>query len=353
MNKLAQTSQLADLSHLSNLKAAAAQKDPAAIEATARRFEGLFAEMLVSSMRQTSFGDSLMGDQNSTYREFYDRELATRLTSGKGLGIGQLIRQQLGGTQIPTSSGVPGVLPKTAEGLRAQWAAPLPKAPNVLSASAEDQALLDAIAPMNKPMTDQGELPLALLGKLPEVTPQGSVQAANQNRSSIKPGTPDEFVQRVWPHAQAAARELGVDPRALVAQAALETGWGKSIMPGHNGQPSHNLFGIKATGSWSGAQTNQATNEFRNGSMVREQAAFRSYDSVADSFSDYVKLLKNNPRYQNALKAASDIHGFAQGLQRAGYATDPSYAHKLKSIAQGSVLRQALERVGNATTWEV
>lgn len=348
MDKLTQTSSLAELANLSNLKQAAQRQDPAAIEATARRFEGLFAEMLVSSMRQTGFGDPLFGEQNSIYREFYDRELAARLTSGKGLGIGQLIRQQLTQGQTPDAANQPA-LPKTEAGLRAAWDAPRP---SPLASMSADGALLDALAPTNG-QGDAAQTLSALLGQTPAPpTNLGQKTAPAEAANSTAHAHHERFVAEVWPHAQAAARELGVDPRALVAQAALETGWGKHIMPGRGGQPSHNLFGIKATGSWQGAHTVQATHEYRRGERVQERAAFRSYTSVAESFADYVKLLKDNPRYQIALRAAGDIAGFAQGLQRAGYATDPSYAQKLKAIADGPVLRNALQRI-NIPSWEV
>jgi flagellar protein FlgJ len=144
----------------------------------------------------------------------------------------------------------------------------------------------------------------------------------------------DTFVATMLPMAEQAAKRIGIDPRYLVAQAALETGWGKSVMRNTDGSSSHNLFGIKASGNWQGEQARAITSEFRDGQFVKETAAFRSYDSYQDSFHDLVNLLQGNSRYQGALDAADNPEQFARELQKAGYATDPGYAKKIISIAQ-------------------
>lgn len=136
------------------------------------------------------------------------------------------------------------------------------------------------------------------------------------------------------PMAKQAAERIGIDPRYLVAQAALETGWGKSVMRQQDGSSSHNLFGIKAGQSWQGAQARAITSEFRNGEMVKETAQFRSYDSYQDSFHDLVTLLQSNERYQEVLKSADNPEQFVRELQKAGYATDPDYASKISQIAK-------------------
>ena len=144
----------------------------------------------------------------------------------------------------------------------------------------------------------------------------------------------DEFVATMLPMAQQAADRIGVDPRYLVAQAALETGWGKSVMRQQDGSSSHNLFGIKAGSSWKGDQARAITSEFRNGQMVKETAEFRSYASYQDSFHDLVTLLQSNNRYQEVLKSADNPEQFVRELQKAGYATDPDYASKISQIAK-------------------
>ncbi len=144
----------------------------------------------------------------------------------------------------------------------------------------------------------------------------------------------DEFVNTMLPMAKEAAERIGVDPRYLVAQAALETGWGKSVMRAQDGSSSHNLFGIKAGSSWTGDSARAITSEFRNGEMVKETAEFRSYDSYKDSFHDLVTLLQNNNRYQDVVKSADNPEQFIRELQKAGYATDPDYASKISQIAK-------------------
>ncbi len=144
----------------------------------------------------------------------------------------------------------------------------------------------------------------------------------------------DQFVETMLPLAKEAAARIGVDPVMLVAQAALETGWGKSIMRQQDGSSSHNLFGIKAAGSWKGAEARAITSEFRDGKMVKETADFRSYDSYADSFHDLVSLLQNNSRYKEVVNSADKPEQFVKELQKAGYATDPDYASKISQIAK-------------------
>ena len=135
----------------------------------------------------------------------------------------------------------------------------------------------------------------------------------------------NEFISGLRPHAEEAARELGVDPNDLIAQAALETGWGRS-QPGGD---SYNLFGIKAGASWTGAQRSGKHREFDAGVAVRSRRDFRAYGSPRESVRDYVRLIRDNPRYAGAMNTGSDVQAFANALQRGGYATDPDYAQKL------------------------
>jgi flagellar rod assembly protein/muramidase FlgJ len=142
-----------------------------------------------------------------------------------------------------------------------------------------------------------------------------------------------DFVRQLWPHAQQAARELGVDAKTLIAHAALETGWGRFVPCNPDGSCSFNLFGIKASGRWQGAATVVNTLEYEGGVAVKKRESFRAYDSPADSFRDYAAFIKNSPRYQSALGTGADAATFASALQNGGYATDPNYAAKLASVA--------------------
>ena len=160
----------------------------------------------------------------------------------------------------------------------------------------------------------------------------------------------DEFVATMLPMAKEAADRIGVDPRYLVAQAALETGWGKSVMRAQDGSSSHNLFGIKAGTSWKGDSARAITSEFRDGAMVKETAQFRSYDSYKDSFHDLVTLLQSNNRYQDVLKSADNPEQFVRELQKAGYATDPNYANKISKIAMQMTSYQNYAAAGVSTT---
>jgi flagellar protein FlgJ len=160
----------------------------------------------------------------------------------------------------------------------------------------------------------------------------------------------DEFVNTMLPMAKEAADRIGVDPRYLVAQAALETGWGKSVMRAQDGSSSHNLFGIKASSNWKGDSARAITSEFRNGEMVKETAEFRSYASYKDSFHDLVTLLQSNNRYQDVLKSADNPEQFVRELQKAGYATDPDYASKISQIAKQMTGYQNYAAAGASTT---
>ena len=151
------------------------------------------------------------------------------------------------------------------------------------------------------------------------------------------------------PMAEQAAKRIGIDPRYLVAQAALETGWGKSVMRNTDGSSSHNLFGIKASGNWQGEQARAITSEFRDGQFVKETAAFRSYDSYQDSFHDLVSLLQNNSRYQDAVSVADKPEQFVRELQKAGYATDPNYASKISQIARQMKSYERYAMLGTTT----
>jgi flagellar protein FlgJ len=160
----------------------------------------------------------------------------------------------------------------------------------------------------------------------------------------------DEFVNTMLPMAKEAAERIGVDPRYLVAQAALETGWGKSVMRAQDGSSSHNLFGIKAGSSWTGESARAITSEFRNGEKVKETAEFRSYASYKDSFHDLVTLLQTNNRYQDVVKSADNPEQFVRELQKAGYATDPDYASKISQIAKQMTSYQNYAAAGAITT---
>ncbi|MFQ5486958.1 MAG: flagellar assembly peptidoglycan hydrolase FlgJ [Gammaproteobacteria bacterium] len=162
--------------------------------------------------------------------------------------------------------------------------------------------------------------------------------AAGRVAATVPFASPQDFVARLQEPAQASARRLGVTPEVLLAQAALESGWGRQVMRGPDGSSSHNLFGIKAGPDWQGGRVTATTLEYRNGVARKEQAVFRAYDSFAESFDDYADFLQGNPRYREALAQADDAHAYLQSLQDAGYATDPGYADKIGDILERDIL---------------
>jgi flagellar protein FlgJ len=171
---------------------------------------------------------------------------------------------------------------------------------------------------------------------------QGAAGVASTAAALLPGGDPVNFVRALAPHAEAAAKQLGVSVRALLAQAALETGWGKHLPSHGDGSSSFNMFGIKAGGSWGGDKVSVPTLEYENGVAVRRRDQFRAYDSPSASFADYARLLSDSPRYAQALGSGENIAGFARALVRGGYATDPAYASKITAIANSPQMREAL-----------
>ncbi len=156
--------------------------------------------------------------------------------------------------------------------------------------------------------------------------------------NNVSPEQQKKFVEQFLPHATAAAQQLGVDARAIVAQAALETGWGTH----QPGGASNNHFGIKAGASWTGASVESATTEYVADQAGTEDARFRAYGNVAEGVADYVHVLRDNPRYAAAIGTGSDVRAFAMALQQGGYSTDPQYANKLVAIAERLPLGERL-----------
>lgn len=292
------------------------------IEKAARELETQFARMLIKSMRSASLGDPMLGN-DTTYREMYDQQLATEFTKGRGLGLAPMIARQLGRASDTAPAVAPAASPQRMHGAPAMpmpLAAPVGALPLAPSSSGVSMPALDVPAlPMPAPVSEAAPT-------CPDVP--------------LDCSSPEAFVQSIWPQAQKTAAELGVPARALVAQAALETGWGRRLA-NREGVSSHNLFGIKAGSRWRGERMNSATHEFVDGVRRSERADFRAYGSTTDSFDDYARLL-DNPRYAAARAAGNDTHRFASALQQAGYATDPHYAAKITAIANGATLERAL-----------
>jgi flagellar protein FlgJ len=288
-----------DFQGLSNLRREARQNGEQALEKTAKQFEALFVQMMLKSMREAGQGEGLFdSEQSNLYRDMYDKQLSLNLTEkGEGMGLAKMMVQQLKGT-LPSQ-------PKSEE---AGYTVP--------ERSASSFALV------NSPL-----------------------ESAAVAEKGATPGfdSPEQFVATLTPYAEKAAERLGVDARALLAQAALETGWGKAVIRHPDGSSSHNLFNIKADGRWDGERVAKQTLEYRQGVAAKEMAQFRSYDSLGESFNDYADFLTSSPRYADVLKQGGNAEHYVEALQEAGYATDPAYAQKIKRIMDGDTLASMAE----------
>jgi flagellar protein FlgJ len=265
----------ADPAALGAIRREATSPSPQALQETARQFESLFTAMLLKSMRAASPGDPFASEQQDFYQDLFDQQIAAHLSQGKGLGLADMLVRQL----MQGDGGASGSVPAS------------------LSAS------------------------------------PGTATSSIGGAAGWPPRDADEFVRRIRPAATVAAGELGVDPDLVIAHAALESGWGRSVPTGPDGRPSFNLFGIKAGRDWNGAAYGASTREFIDGRMQIVSDDFRAYDSPEQSIRDYVQLLKSSARYAGALNTGSDAGAFARGLMRGGYATDPDYVTKLTAVA--------------------
>jgi flagellar protein FlgJ len=304
-----------DLAGLSKLKRAAGNNDPAAIRAVAEQFESMFTRMMLKSMRDASGPDPMFGsDQEQMYQGMADDQLAVQLSKGKGFGLADMLVRQLqrmgvkGADAAANGSGGAGAAGKPTGTLDAHGTA-LSGAANATSAAGATAFGAKAAAAYS------------------------AAQGASTTSSIASDAVKNNFIQDLWPQAQEAGQVLGVDPRHLIAQAALETNWGRNLPQTAAGRSSNNLFGIKATAGWSGPTVTSDTQEYQNGVGTNIPAQFKAYATPAESFQDYVALLRNNPRYCAALNTGGDVQAFATGLQRGGYATDPDYANKVAAVA--------------------
>ena len=297
-----------DFAGLASLKKSARADDPEALRAVAKQYESMFARMMIKSMRDAVGKDPLFGsDEESSYQDMYDDQLSIEMTKGKGLGLADMLVRQLqklsGGQKTDATQ-------------------------NAAQAAAAHAGT--GVAPQNAAQALR------------------KYQGANQNSSShaaVPVASPEEqssFISDVWPAAREAGQQLGVDPRNLIAQAALETNWGTRVPRDAKGRSSNNLFGMKAGGQWTGNSVSAGTQEYQNGAAVSVTGDFRSYDSRNSSFKDYVALLRGNPRYAAALNTGSNVHAFASALQQGGYATDPDYANKVTTVAAAVHSRTAI-----------
>jgi flagellar protein FlgJ len=279
---------------------AALKKDPnspAALHAVAQQVDALFLKSMRDANAAAGTGDS---NEMGMYQDMFDKQIALNMSQHQDLGLGSLLTRQIAAR---AAAGASTAAPADDHTAPRPAAAPPSAAPPATSAPATS-------AP-----------------------PTSMTQSAG------------EFVDQVLPSIRTAAEALGLNPLVLLAQAALETGWGKRMARTADGNPSLNLFGIKADDAWVGARAAANTVEYADGVATQRQAAFRAYGSIEESVNDFANLLKNSPRYRHAAAAGPDAQAYVDGIGRSGYATDPGYAAKLNDILHGSTLRAAVKSI--------
>ncbi|KTT12591.1 flagellar rod assembly protein FlgJ [Pseudomonas oryzihabitans] len=383
-----------DLNRLAQMKGK--DRDSAEnVKKVAGEFESLFLNQMLKSMRSANQAladkDSPFSSETTKqYQDMYDQQLAVSLSrDGGGIGLANVLERQLSKTTQPSARPNPfaqvGQAAPTESQLAAGRNAKLNEAgsrgltPASTTASGRDESaainarrlalpgrLAERTAANISGAAEQGA---ALKQSYQDVVAAQSAWRQNAAQSTGKAAaandavagldstpaatgktrfrTRQEFVDTMMPMAEAAAKRLGVDPKYLVAQAALETGWGKHMVKQADGSNSNNLFGIKSHG-WDGGSATAVTQEFVNGKAVKESEKFRTYDSFADSFHDYVNFLQSNDRYDKALSTNGNSERFMQGLQHAGYATDPQYARKVIQIARNMNTYQTVASLGTS-----
>ncbi|MDR0565323.1 MAG: flagellar assembly peptidoglycan hydrolase FlgJ [Azoarcus sp.] len=306
---------------MASLKRLAKDNSDDALRAASKQIEAMFLQMMLKAMRKAALGEGpFESEQTKFIQELQDQQLASDLAQSRGVGLADALFRQLGGG-------------------RHKETAPAQENQNKAEPQSHSQAAISS-AKIKK-------VNMAYLS--PRLTPEPDAATVSATDASPKtaaahtvPQHIRNFVADIWPYAYEASKATGIPANFLVAQAALETGWGAKQPKNADGTPSYNLFNIKAHAGWNGRTTAQHdVVEFSGKSWQPHKAAFRSYASYAEAFADYAKFLSSSPRYSGVL-GQSDASAFAQGLQRAGYATDPSYADKLVRIIEGNTLKSAL-----------
>ncbi|XOV79341.1 MAG: flagellar assembly peptidoglycan hydrolase FlgJ [Aestuariibacter sp.] len=306
-----------DINGLDVLRQGARKNDREALEETAKQFESIFLHMMLKSMRAA---EDVLADEDSPfnsqqvrfYRDMHDQQLATNMAATGNVGLADVIVQQLD----PQGS---GVIPASA----------LRSGANIEQFRGQQQPNLNEV----------------------EAAIQSALGTENSRNAGVPSkqagfGSPEEFVESLLPIAQQVAKDIGLDPKAMVAQAAVETGWGQYMIHSGDGRNSHNLFGVKASRGWQGEKHYVDTLEFQGETAHKTKAAFRGYDSFEHAMHDYVDFLKSSPRYSNALQQTNEPAQYFSELQQAGYATDPGYKDKVMSVLNSERLNQVASGLG-------
>jgi len=274
----------------------------------------------------------------------YDKQLALNLSQQGGLGIARMLVEQMSGRQQIAANRDQELPVFQLQDTHSEL--PLKMRQQIAANRVQDLPvfqLQDSHSELPlKTMNYQAENPAVVVKKLGEgdfVEVEAVAASASAKNQWTKPS---HFVNDIWPHAQQASQALGVSAEIIVAQSALETGWGRYAMLFPDGRPSNNIFAIKAGQDWNGPVLTKSTLEFRDGVMQTEVAHFRAYESISNALTDYVQFIQSNSRYRNALEHRGDDAHFVRGLQQAGYATDPEYADKILNIVHSERFKATL-----------
>lgn len=335
------TSLYTDLASFTSLRAQAQSNPNEAIDQVAAQFESIFVQMMMKSMRDASepLESGLMAsNQMESYEQMFDQQLSLDLSSGGGLGLAGIIAAQLGGTNSVSEGRDKMTENKSPADIASYWlGAQTAKSHSILTPDIEPSESVETQPIVAIKESSGNESARSKLTTMFETIKENIKETIEETIESDDkfdwlPESPKQFIQDLGRFAEQAAEKLGVNPKVILAQAALESGWGKHVIQNFDGSSSFNLFGIKAGSDWQGSTATVQTLEYENGIAEKQTASFRSYASLADAFEDYVNFLTQSPRYEQALEQAADEQQYVRGLQEGGYATDPKYAEKILSI---------------------
>jgi flagellar protein FlgJ len=347
-----------DVRSLDALKTGAAKDPQGAVRQAASQFEALFMQMVLKSMRDSVPKSGMLeGPGADVYQGMLDTQFAQAM-SGRPGGLSELIAKQLmrnmrtdGAPAKADTADAGGATPPAMPRVSADGLARAVLAQQAVRGSGEDddepsmfpsggQVAAAAAAAAAARARAAGVRREAADG-MPMLGAAGG--AGWSDAGTPRAGGPQAaFVDRMWPAALSAQQRTGVPAAFIVGQSALESGWGRQEPRFADGRPSYNLFGIKAGPGWKGEVVEAPTTEFVDGRAVKSVERFRAYGSYEESFADWARLMASSPRYAGVLRGGGSLESFAQGLQRAGYATDPDYASKLRrTITTALSLRRA------------
>jgi len=327
LNNYSQLGNYNDINALQSIKLKDGTNQDDRLDAVAKQFESVFVSMMLKGMRDAnkafSEGNMMQSSQSDFYQQMFDSQLAVTLSTSKGLGLADVIKRQLS-----KGAGLEGAELKggSSEVLRPKQNYSLDSYERTFFSRQQDPEKMKAA-----------------LAKITERIENLPVQSDDMSRAgaptnAIDFSSPEAFIESLLPYAKQVELETGIDARLMLAQSALETGWGKHQIMTDTGEPSFNLFGIKAQPGWQGNKAEVTTTEYRQGVPMKERAEFRTYDSYGDSFMDYAKFLKSNERYEPAMAHSENPKAFANALQASGYATDPQYGSKIGRILDQYIL---------------